>query len=125
MPEGNGIELAVAMARDQRYGPVLRTLGEGDHEMLAMPHGRDDGLGRPDAIVDVGGIEDETISALDQTQIGRQQEAQAFLNGCRSPYRLDEAHYCHRAAIRRSRAHPGRAADADGRQNSAYARCRR
>src|ERR1700682_5458962 len=50
---GDGVQLAVAMARDQDFHPMLRAPDERHQEMLAMPHGDDHRRVPGDVIVDV------------------------------------------------------------------------
>ncbi|MGY4355924.1 hypothetical protein ACVW0J_002417 [Bradyrhizobium sp. i1.7.7] len=72
--DGDRVELAVAMPRDQDLGPVgLLGLDEGREEMLAVPEGEDRGDLRLDDVIDVRRIEREFVGPPDQAQIfGRQ-----------------------------------------------------
>src|SRR5262249_16628372 len=72
--DGDAVELAVAMTRDQALGlvPVLG-LDERRQEMLAVPERQDRRHARLDALIDVARIKAELVGAPDQTQIfGRQ-----------------------------------------------------
>ena len=54
----DGIDLAVAVARDQHLGAVLRLSHERHHEMLAVPHREDDRQVGLEPLIDVRRLED-------------------------------------------------------------------
>ena len=87
MPKRDRVELAVAGARHEARGAVLRALGEMDHEVLAVPHGGDDRHHRPDAIIGVWRLHDPAVGAPDEAEIARRPEPQHLLDrracGCR------------------------------------------
>ena len=78
MPQGDGVELSVARAGDEACRPVLRPLGEMDHEMLPVPHGGDHG--HLDPVIGIRRFHDEPVRALHELQVTRDEKAEGFLN---------------------------------------------
>jgi len=78
---GDGVELAVAVPRDQDPGLVgVLVLDEGGEEVLAVPEGEDRGDLRLDDVVDVGRIEREFVGPPDKAQIFGRQDPDGTLN---------------------------------------------
>src|SRR6185312_9391350 len=78
---GDGVDLTVAVARDQHLGPVLgiRLLDEGHQEVLAVPHGDDRGC--LDALVDVRRFEHLGTRRPDEAKIPRADRSDRLLHG--------------------------------------------
>ena len=78
---GNGVELAVAMPRDQHLGAMARLgLDERRHEMLAVPEREDRRHLRLDALVDIGRVVAEAVGQPDQPQKFSRKHTQRALN---------------------------------------------
>ena len=77
---GDGVELAVAMPRDQHLGAVAGLgLDERREKMLAVPEREDRRLRRLDNLIDVGRIEREPVGQPYQPQIfGREKPHSAL-----------------------------------------------
>ena len=76
---GAGVDLAVAVARDQNLGAMIGPLDEGRHEMLAVPEGEDHRNLRLDDLVDIRRIERERVGAPHQPQERGGDEARGAL----------------------------------------------
>ena len=91
---GARIDLAVAVARDQRLDAVLGVvaLDERRQEMLAVPHGDDHRHFRD--VVDVGRLEgDAAVRVPDQTEIPGPDRADGFLEGGRARDPIKQPHW--------------------------------
>ena len=110
MPKRDRVELAVAGARHEARGAVLRALGEMDHEVLAMPHGGDDRHHRPDAIIGVCRLHDQAVRAPDEAEIARRPEPQHLADRARAAQALEP--FPSRGPVKPA---ADRAADAGGR----------
>ena len=77
MAQRDRVELAVAGARDEARGAVLRALGEMDHEVLPVPHGGDDRHQRPDVVVGVRRLHDAAVGAPHEAEIARRRRTPA------------------------------------------------
>ena len=66
--DGDRIEFAVAMPRDQHLAAMPAFLDERRHEMLSVPERQDHRHLRLDDGIDVGGIEAEPVGQPDQPQ---------------------------------------------------------
>ena len=79
--DGNGVEFAVAMPRDQDLGAIsLFGLDERRHEMLAVPEREDRRHLRFDDVVDVGRRVAEAVGQPDQPQIFGRKHAEHALD---------------------------------------------
>jgi hypothetical protein len=81
MAQGGGVDLAVGGARHEARGPVLPALGEMDHQVLPVPHGRDHRLERADALVGVRRIEDEPVGPPHEAEVAGGEIADRFPKG--------------------------------------------
>ena len=87
-----GIDLAVVVARDEDADVEVEDAGEGQHEMLAVPHGEDD-RGEVDVLaVGIRRIEGEAAGQVDEAEIVRDEAAAApWTARCAAIARCDEA----------------------------------
>jgi len=77
---GARIDLAVVMARDEHADVEVEDAGEGQHEMLPVPHGEDD-RGKVNVFaIGLGRIEGEPTGQVDQAEIGRGQACRRALD---------------------------------------------
>ena len=93
----DGVDLAVAMKRNQDLGAMVRPPDERHEEMLAVPHGDDDGEIAFDPFLDARRLHCEPRRLPDQTQISGGHDADRL---------LDHGRFRHTARRKQSHALP-------------------
>lgn len=89
--DGDGVELAVAMAGDQHLGAVARLVpDERCQEMLAVPEGEDRRHLRLDDVVDIRRIIGEAVGEPNQAQVLGREKPNGALEPAATQHITDE-----------------------------------